>query len=362
MLHLHALVDLAARRGADVVPLARELAQVSQGVGAGGHGLRFQRLDLVVLRRSHLARHHTAQVILDRQLVDQVEHAAVVQIDQDAAAVALALDTRADAADRRDREPAAGMGRHEGPLGDPQRRIGDARSRAHHEGAGHPDAPQAAQVPLGRLAGRIVADAHPVKVDVSVEARLPGFAGLPLQPLGELLGLPFVTQRRHLQPVEALLGRGCGRLDPQRPVDGDLLPFDGGGQRLLTAGDRQRFEIARQPHLDEQRLDRSGRKGLRVLPGLRPRRGRFRLRRRRLGLRSRRRSGHPRRGGRQTAAGTADRQDQGQQDQEKLALHATSSSNGRGPLIASRRRGPCARAGSPRQPSARRAGPFRKGG
>ena len=81
MLHGHAAVDLAARGGADVVALAGELAQVAQGVGAGRHGLGLEGLDLVVLLGAHLARHHASQVVLHRQLVDQVQRAAIVQED-----------------------------------------------------------------------------------------------------------------------------------------------------------------------------------------------------------------------------------------------------------------------------------------
>ncbi len=90
VLDLHAAVDLAAGRGADVVALAGELAQVAQGVGARRHRLGLERLQVVEHLGPHLARHDAAQVVLEVDLVDQVERAAAVEVDQDAAAVAAA--------------------------------------------------------------------------------------------------------------------------------------------------------------------------------------------------------------------------------------------------------------------------------
>ena len=47
ILVLHAAVHLAARRGADVVALLAELAEVAHGVGARRHRLSLQRLELI---------------------------------------------------------------------------------------------------------------------------------------------------------------------------------------------------------------------------------------------------------------------------------------------------------------------------
>jgi hypothetical protein len=64
VLGVDAAVDLAARGGADVVPLAVELAEVLERIGAGGDRLRLERLDLGVLVRPHLRGNHPAEVLL----------------------------------------------------------------------------------------------------------------------------------------------------------------------------------------------------------------------------------------------------------------------------------------------------------
>ena len=76
--------------------------------------------------------------------------------------------------------------------------------------------PRRREVRLGGLARGVAADAHAVEVDAGVEEGLARLARLPLQPLGEVLGLPLVAQGRHLEAVVALLGGGRGGLDLER--------------------------------------------------------------------------------------------------------------------------------------------------
>ncbi len=104
MLVVHAAVDLAARRAAQVVALVGELAQVAQRVGARRDRLRLRGLELRVGAGAELARHDAAQVVLERQLVDQVETAAVVEEDHDLAPIAAPLDAQAAARRRLERE------------------------------------------------------------------------------------------------------------------------------------------------------------------------------------------------------------------------------------------------------------------
>jgi hypothetical protein len=283
MLDAHAVVDLAARGGADVVTLAGELAQVAQGVGAGGHGLGLERFDLVVLLGSHLARHYAAQVLLHRHLVDQVEQSAVVEIDQDPAAVALAADPDAVAFCAGNREPAPWICGGASALDETDRGIGDAAAVVDHEAADDADASETAQVALGFLAGGVVPDADAVEVDACVEGGFGGLAGLLGEAAGEVLGLALVAESGDLQAEEAFARSRRGRLDPQRGRDRHGLVLDRGGQPVLAAGKRHGLQVARQSDADGQGSLRSG-------PGL------GLGRRRRLGLgrgldRSRRGSG-----------------------------------------------------------------------
>src|SRR5262249_6076495 len=58
-------VDLAGGRGADVVALAAELAEVAHRIRARGDGLRLLGLELVEDARTHLRRDDAAEVVLD---------------------------------------------------------------------------------------------------------------------------------------------------------------------------------------------------------------------------------------------------------------------------------------------------------
>jgi hypothetical protein len=312
VLDRHAVVDLAARRGADVVALAGKLAQVAQGVGAGGHGLGLQGFDLIVLRGPHLAGHHAAQVLLDRQLVDQVEQAAVVQVDQDAAAVALAVGPDALAVDPRDRQPAAGIRDRARALDQPEGRLRNAAAVVDHEAADDPDRAQAAQVALGLVARGVMSHPHAVEVDAGVEGGLGRLAGLLRQTAGEVLGLALVAQSRDLQAVEALARSGRGRLDLEGGGDRHGLALHGGGEGLLAARQGHGLEVGREAHADLAR-----RLGSQL--GLGGRRlGRLGRGRRRRGRRGRLRNGFRDNGGRRGPAGEGE----GQQDQDERLLHA----------------------------------------
>ena len=68
-------VDLTGVGGADVVAFVPGLPQVPLNVGAGGHGLRLEGFDLSEGRGAELVRHDAAQVLFDRQLVDDRQRA-----------------------------------------------------------------------------------------------------------------------------------------------------------------------------------------------------------------------------------------------------------------------------------------------
>ena len=250
-------VDLAARSGADVVPLAGELADVLQGVGAGGDRLCLERLDLGVLVGPHLRGDDPAEVLLEGQLVDEVQGAAVVQEDEDAAVVAVPLgpDGTPLAVDR---HPAPGEDGGRRPLDEPEGRGRDLRSLRDHPGAGHPHGPEALRLALGLLAGGEAAEPDAVEVDPGVEMGIARLAGLALQALGELLGLVLVAERGDLQPVEARLGGPGGGLDAHRLNHGED-PVVGGDRRLpRAAGEGDRSEVARQADPDPLRVCRVG--------------------------------------------------------------------------------------------------------
>ena len=95
VLRAHSAVSLAARRRAEVEPFVDEAAELAHGVGARRHRLRLERIQAVVELGAHLDRHHAAQIVLERQLVDQVEQPAIVEIDQDAAAESPAIEPHA---------------------------------------------------------------------------------------------------------------------------------------------------------------------------------------------------------------------------------------------------------------------------
>src|SRR6185436_11022732 len=67
----HAPIDLAGRRGADVVAARRVVAQVRERVAARRDRLRLLRLELPERLRRELVRDHAAQVVLE---LDDVHH------------------------------------------------------------------------------------------------------------------------------------------------------------------------------------------------------------------------------------------------------------------------------------------------
>ena len=82
-----AAVDLAAGRRAEVVPLRGEVAPPPHRVRARRHGLRLQRLGLVVDARAHLAGDDPLQVVLETDAVDHVERPPPRRADEEEPAV-----------------------------------------------------------------------------------------------------------------------------------------------------------------------------------------------------------------------------------------------------------------------------------
>ena len=88
-------VHLARVGRADVVALVPVLPEVPLDVGARRDGLRLQRLDLSERRRVELVRDDAAQVLLERQLVDDRQRAARVAEHFERAAIGARARSRA---------------------------------------------------------------------------------------------------------------------------------------------------------------------------------------------------------------------------------------------------------------------------
>ncbi len=285
VLVLHAAVDLAARRGADVEALGVELAEVARRVGARRHRLRLERFELGVGGGAELPRHDAAQVLLERHLVDDVEGAAVVEVDEDAAAVTVAADEDAGAVGVLDREPASAHRHRQVALQQPQRGVADAAALAHHPGVADAEAGEAAPRRLRRLAARVAADAHAVEAAFGLEHRVGGLAGGAAKVGRERLGLAGVAQGSHLDAEDAGLGALGRGVDAQGAGERPGLPFPDGTQPGGAAGEGDAALVGEQA--DAEQEIGGGRRGHRLA---------WRRRDHRLGrLGERRRSGSGRR-------------------------------------------------------------------
>ena len=88
-------VGLAFSRAAQVVAFRLELAAVRERVRARRDGLRLQRFDLVVAFGSHLRRDDPVEVLVEVQAIDDVQRAARIRENEEAAAVRLLLERNA---------------------------------------------------------------------------------------------------------------------------------------------------------------------------------------------------------------------------------------------------------------------------
>ena len=68
------------------------LTQIALDVGAGGNGLRLQRLDLAKRGRIELVRHHAAEILLERELVDNRQPVARVTEHLERPSIGTGLD------------------------------------------------------------------------------------------------------------------------------------------------------------------------------------------------------------------------------------------------------------------------------
>ncbi len=124
VLVVHATVHLATRRAAEVVALVGELSEVAQRIAAGRDRLGLERFELRVGAGAELPRHDTAQVLLDRQLVHQVQAPAVVQVDLQPPAIAPAFPAHTGVRGRLEDETAALDAVALAPMGELERRLG----------------------------------------------------------------------------------------------------------------------------------------------------------------------------------------------------------------------------------------------
>ncbi len=251
VLGVHPAVGLAPRRGADVEALGQEGAEPAHGVGPRRHRLRLERVEAVVELGPHLDRHHAAQIVLERELVDDVEQAAIVEVDQDAAAVATAIEPHARSAVGLDRDPAPrrlGL-RSRLAAGNGERRVLETAALLDHPGAVDALIDQSMAEAVGRGAFREAAQPHPVERRRHVEAHLRRRSARSLERARDRARLLLVLERRDLQLVGGLLGLTAGR------------HFETGGDRSpraavldphrLAAGQHEALEIGLETDSDQ---------------------------------------------------------------------------------------------------------------
>ncbi len=277
-----AAVDLTLRGAAQVVALLGEAAEIAQGVAARRHGLRLERLELRVAVGAELARHDAAQVVLERQLVDHVEAAAVVEEDDQGAAKSAAFELEGLAGGGGELETAPGHARARAVRRHLEGRIERAGPLGDHPERVESPALEGAPPLLGLLAVGPAPDTHPVEPAAGVEAGVSRCGGQRRQPPCQPFGLLRLAQRRHLETPDGHLAGGRRGAHGDRRTDRPRPVRESGTRRDAAARNRHALEVGQQTDADTLRQRRRGRR--RRCDGRRRRRrfGRGRLGGRRL--------------------------------------------------------------------------------
>ncbi len=258
MFDLEPPVDLTSRGRTQVVAFVLEAAEVAERIGAGGHRLGLQGIELGIEVGAHLERYHTAQVLLHLEHVHDVESAAIVEEDPQLTAVARAIERQARGAcfesHPTSRNPTISFGR-------PQQQGGFRTQSTFDDDPRPTEAPVAEARPkaLGLFPGVEAPDPHPIQADAAVERGGRRRRRGRRQGLGETLRLVGILESGDLEPVDRSLGRRR-RQDLDATGGGERLSVEQDPRFLDTTGERKGLEVGGQPH--SQRTVETRRAGL----------------------------------------------------------------------------------------------------
>ncbi len=251
----HSAVSLAARRRAEVEAFVDEATELAHGVSARRHRLRLERIQAVVELGTHLDRHHAAQIVLERQLVDQIEQPAIVEIDQDASAKSPALEQHARLRVGLDHQPTTLRLARDARRAVREHQSGVLESAALDGDPGAVDAliDQAVGETIGGVARLEAAESHAIQRRGDVEAHLRRRAGRAFERARQRPRLILVLEGRRLQLVDRLF-RFTARRHLEAAVDRAPRPavLD---PHPLAARYRDATEIGLETDADD---DRSG--------------------------------------------------------------------------------------------------------